>query len=637
MLKITELTAGQEKSSLFSEDSLIVGDSQGVTDVRSTLLFTGRGLKAEHVKIFKQDGSLWVINHANDPFVTLNGHPFFKKQMNSGDILKIRDIELKVEEVGKEAPISVSPSPPPKPVVAEEQQETQEREEIFHAPLKAKKELKPKISLKDFDPPPEKITFQEEVRKSWPSHLNVSPFRNIRLFSFLLMGFILILSVVAVESYLRATEKNDMEELIAAESLSDIAMALTYAKFYHIAPEKHNWSDPEFIQNNLLAILPTGTPSGVHLTSTGGFNNCGYILRVYTSNDLGRFLLVAHPTSHLFQWLISKAAILVDSSTMELKKVRDLKSLNRMLSTLNTFDGITVAHISELIQSGETIPLAHLARALKMPEFQPPRALAFLRPGAENLIYNAPRYHLFDDGLLKKTANFAAMHTSSHEQAMLKAELEFLKQLPNLVIYTEDPSATWESIQALKQIAPDVKFMLATLKNDATGRLRSTKIVMDSERNDKELKILSKKVEQPFVKQAASLMQTFATAEKLPFGTILSKNEEEFAMGDKEVSSMISPVLSRLKAIATKRAKALDSLYQKAADAAVLYLKEPDKFPLDKKMTQALAKKKKIDAKVKAELFDIAFDYEENDINAIQEYIDQVGLTDLWQEVLYGK
>lgn len=636
MIKITELTGGQEKVSLFSEDFLTVGDSNGS---KSTLPFTGRGLKSEHVKIFMQGGHIWVLNAANDPFVTLNGHPFFKKQAESGSILKIRDIELKIELVGADIEVPPNPSPaiskntPPSSLA-----EASEREEVIHAPRKVKKEQKPKISLKDFDSPIEKGPFHEEKRKSWSSHLNVSPFRNVRLFSFLLMGFLLILSVVTVEAYLRATEKSDMEELLAAESLSDIAMALTYARFYHIAPEKHNWSDPEFIQNNLMAILPTGETSGVHLTSAGSFSNCGYILRIYTSNDLSRFLIIAHPTSSLFQWLITKAAILVDSNSMELKKVRDLKSLNRMLSTLNTFDGINVSLISDLIKNGETIPLAYLARSLKKPEFQPPRALAFLRPGAENLIYNAPRYHLFDDGLLKKTANFASMHTSSHEQAMLKAELEFLKQIPNLVLYTTDASSsTRESIQALKTIAPDVKFMLATLKYDTSGRLRSTKIVMDSEKEDNDFKFPSKKRDTPYVKQAASLPQSYIVADNIPLGSIVEPVEEEIALKEetpkKAPQEEENPLLTRLQKIATKRERALQQLYDKSARETVLYLQEPQQMDINRKLQQALAKKKKIEAKTKAELFDLAFDYSDTDPQVMQSYADQVGLGPLWKEV----
>ena len=445
------------------------------------------------------------------------------------------------------------------------------------------------------------------------------------------MGFLLIVSVVAVEAYLRGAEKSDLEELLAAEALADIAMALTYAQFHHITPEQHNWSDPEFIQNNLMAILPSNSASGMHLNSVGCFSNCGYILRVYTSNDLSRFLIVAHPTPSWFQWLISKAAILVDSSSMELKKIRDLKSLNRMLTNLNTFDGINVALISDLINAADTIQLAHLARALKKPEFQPPRALQFLRPGAQNLIYNAPRYHVFDDALLKKTSQFVSMHTSSHEQSMLKAELEFLKQLPNLVLYTVDSVASSkESIAALKIIAPDMKFMLATLKYDSSGQLKSTKIVIDSEKQEeKETKIVAgKKPEAPFVKKAVALPRPIPIASDLGYGEPIALEEPP-----KEQKSF----LKQLQRLAVKRQRVLDSLYQKGDFVTRAYLEGGKKKVFSKELAKLLARRKKLDVKTKEALFEIVFEHEDVDSQAANNYIRDVGLEELWKEVAREK
>ena len=173
MLKITELTLGQEKSTLFSEDSFFVGDSH---ETQPSLTFAGRGLKSEHIKIAKVDGVIWIYNLANDPFVTLNGHPFFKKQVKSGDILKVRDIELKIEEVAQKGePVALAKeavfeplAPPQAPLpLASEADEQGDKEEIIHAPIRSVKSARPKTSLKDFDLP-EKHTFQDEVKKAGP-------------------------------------------------------------------------------------------------------------------------------------------------------------------------------------------------------------------------------------------------------------------------------------------------------------------------------------------------------------------------------------------------------------------------------------------------------------------------------------
>ena len=639
MIKITETVAGQTKSTLFSEETLIIGDSQSAG---VHLPFSGRGLKAEHVKIYKQNEAVWVQNVANDPFVTLNNQPFFKKKALPGDVIRIRDVELKIEEIASESS-QVKKEPPKKvePAPSLPVEDVNESEEIIHAPMRNRKEPFVRPSLKDYDLPVEKEIFdseegkktaeKHEAQRSWSAHLNVSPFRSVRLFSFFVMGLFLISAVIGVEFYLRASEKSDEDELKAAESISDIAMGLTYAQLYHISPVKHNWSDPEFIQNNLLATLPAGSPSEVKLNSQGEFGNCDYILRVYTSNDLSRFLVVAHPNPSLLQWLIPRSALIVDSSTMEIRRIRDLKGMNRLLSTLNTLDGINVAQITDFVKKAEIIPLAHLAKAVKKPEFAPPKLLAAIRPGAENLIYNAPRYHPFGDALLKKAEYFSSTQTSSHELAMFQSELEMLKRLKNLVLYTTDNSeAGTFALDGLKMIAPDKKYILASIKYDAKGRFRSTQIIMDSDHERKPELLATEETAKPYVDEI-HVFEIGPFFEEEP--EIVFEEEEPDPIPDLPKS----PLLMRLEAIAENRDQRLKRLEKILLHDVKNYLATLNQKKLLLRLKRVAAKREAIDLETKEDLYDLAFDAGEAESGNLREWVNQTKLSDLYDEAIHGK
>ena len=608
MIKISVVTQGQEKTVHFSSDGVVIGEKLQETEASFPL--TGRGLKSEHVKIFRQNGVLFALNLANDPFVTLNGRPFYKKEVAGGDTLKIRDIELKIEDP------SVSHLQKNEAQELDEEGDL-EKEGAFSLPEKPKPFLKNSV--------------EEEVHKNVPMKPRASPFRFLRVATLLLMGLCLIFAIIAVESYLSISNKSEEEELKVAEALADTAMALTYAQLYHISPEKHNWSDPEFIQNNLLAILPTGSLQPIQINSQGELKNCSYILRIYTSSDLTRFLIVAFPKASFSQWIVPKPAILVESNHMELKRVRDLKQLNSILGSLNTYDGIHVSSVSELIKHGEIIPLALLSKKRKIPEFQPPRALAFLRPGAENLVYNAPRYHPFGEALLKKAGQFDPRHISAQELSMLKSELEVLKRLPNLVIYAKDslPFAQ-TAINKLKLVDPEIKYLLASIKFDHQGRLRSTKIVIDSEKP--EIHPPRPIVTNPSIKEAASFPIEALYTTDLPIGEL--PESQEIALIEELKPK--NPLVERIQAIAQAREEKLKGLHEKVSKAAFVFLKKPSKIAFQKKLERLLVLKSKIDDETKEELFDLAFDFDETETEIIEQHLREAGLKTLWKEAIYA-
>lgn len=675
MIKISVISGAPEKSLSFSETSVFIGDPS-CEKIAVTFPITGRGLKPEHIRIYQENNTLWVQNLANDPFVTLNGQPFYKKQADLHAVLRIKEIDLKLElstvltepqadnKSEQEAPVSPVPTQEifPRKIVSsphavaksqqaalilareeiKESPDTHE-EEVFHTFPKNKKDAKHRASLKDHDHHFDKDDHKEGSAKEnshWPSHLNVSPFRHVKLLTFFLMVFFLISSVVLVEYYLRAGEQIDQEELNAAESLSDIAMALTYAQFYHIAPKKHNWSDPDFIQNNLLATLPTGSESKAILNAQGEFSGKHYILRVYTSNDLSHFLIVAHPTPTLLQWLIPKSALIVDSNSMELRRIRDLKNLNRLLANLNTLDGANSFQISDLEKKGEIISLAYLAKMAGKPEFQPPQMLGYFRPGAENLIYNSPRYHQFGDALLKKANHFASVHTSSHELAMLQSELDLLKKFPNLVLYTtESLEEAKTAIQALKIIGPHEKYLLASIKYDAQGKFRSTKIVMDVE---KRVSPLLNKVKIPTVDKATVFeINPDLFKSEIPIEKFRRKNEEEASIAIED--EIIEPtktentlpeklIFKKIDDIQLRRKEETQKIDNEILAAVNDYFNSDKKKKLLKTLDKIALQKTALNERIKEDLFDLYFDFEDSDPVQMDQKIKEAQLDDLWKD-----
>lgn len=309
--------------------------------------------------------------------------------------------------------------------------------------------------------------------------------RNWRLYLKILIVILALAAIGAGLVFLWMTDQSDKEEINASKGVADVALALTYAQIKHIHPQNQNWSDPEFIKNNLIAVLGSKYPSLADFDTHGQFANSPYMLRIYTSGDLSQFLVMAQPAPSLLQWLIPKTTIIIDSHAMEMRKIRDLKSLNRLLVNANTLDGTNAAEVSHLIQQGSLIPLVSLVNKTENQGFSPPKALALLRPGAENLVYNAPRYFPLGEELMKKSLDLIEKPASSHEVTMLQQELSSLGKFPNVILYSSSgiQHAT-QAQKALSTLAPKEKFLIAYLQLNAKGQIVNSHLVMDDAPQD---------------------------------------------------------------------------------------------------------------------------------------------------------
>src|SRR5262249_55488559 len=160
---------------------------------------------------------------------------------------------------------------------------------------------------------------------------------------------------------------------------------------------------------------------------------------------------------------------------MEMRKVNDLKTLNRLLLNPTTLDGTNAHDVSELIKNGKLIPLSVLAAKADRQGFNPPKALGLIRPGAENVIYNAPRYYHFGEDFLTKALMIAESPSNGYEVELLQHEMKDLAKYPNLVLYSSQ-GMQWavQAQKALNAFLPNNKMLIAYLKFNSRGAVSSS-------------------------------------------------------------------------------------------------------------------------------------------------------------------
>ncbi len=511
-----KLTFGLDQAvKVFDQESIILG--AGSADIEG-LPLDSSALRPEHVKIFEKDGLFFAQNLANDPFVTLNGRPFGKKRLTPGDRLTLGGTEIIIEGQSSATKLDrlsdtldhVMQKPTDDDLNIDDL--IREIENFPEASRNPEPELPPQ-SQPSFKAHPlqdaltdmqarvgrETIARQGTVRHWTPRSLRDRPVgrsrrdafedeidpiegssrraRYWRPFLAVMIVIVAILAAVGSGIYFTFNEQNDEREFIAAQGLADMSMAIIYAQMHQIKPPNQNWGDPDFLKDILTRVLPTDYPSLVQLDKQGTFENCPYMLRVYTSSDLSQFLLIAQPEPNLLQWLISRETILLDSRTMELHKTNDLRALNRLLADPRPLEGANALEISHLVGQTDSIRLTTLATETGHSEYIPPKGLNKLRPGAETHVYNAPRYYLFSTPL---TASIAQQTVQPNEETELELQKNalMLTKMPQFVFYsTQDDATSHRILNTLSSWVPPEAAIVAQLKLETSGRILYSRVL----------------------------------------------------------------------------------------------------------------------------------------------------------------
>jgi len=391
--------------------------------------------------------------------------------------------------------------------------------------------------------------------------------------------------------YLNFIGRSGEEELKAAEAVADIAMALNYAQINHTLPQNQNWSDPEFLKSNLLAVLDSEYQPLANVDSHGQLLNSAYILRIYTNSDLNHFLVIAQPNASLLQWLIPKGTIIVDSSTMELRKTTDLKTLNRLLVN-PTLDATNSTDIAQLVKQGKLIPLVQLAEKYANNGFTTPKALALIRSGAENLIYNALRYYHFSERLVNKAIAIYESDGDSHSIELLKQEIDSFSRFPNIVLYSSDGLQTAILGQrALATFIPQTKFLFAYLQFNAKGLVANGHLLIDDNSSELALATSTIPVEQhefepeptPIQKGSLNKENKFEAQKPKLFDNLLAtlykERHKSLTMINDQISDLINlenreaiPNFSNKLHQLQKQYEAVSAKYQKKIIAAISFI-----------------------------------------------------------------
>ncbi|MCE2982583.1 MAG: FHA domain-containing protein [Parachlamydia sp.] len=598
MIRLTINATSDPEIHLFNKNTLLLGSDPSLVDL--VLETDDHPILPVHLKIVEQEGFLILINQANDPFVSINGQPFGKKLLNSGDVIIVHQKEILFENLSKPGEINV-PKQPPLPLENDCPLPPFEKTPLIKTPAIEKTSLKDDY-LRDLE---------DDNQNSFKINPDSSHLKQAWKLVFLIIASLLSLSFITGSIvYFTASDKADAQEVKAAQAVADVAMALTHAKLNYLKPHNQNWADVEFLKNNLHNVLPNTTSYASHLDVQGQLNCCPYSLRIYTNSDFTHFVLIAQPSPSLLHWLIPKSIIVVDSSWMELRSLKEVRSLNRLLANSDPLEGPNAKEISALIKEGSLIPLSALAHQTHKMDFLAPPELREIKAGAENIIYNAPRYYRLSHGLKKKIMTLQGGKGGAQEVTNLKQDVELFSQLYPFILYDEEgKKSALTTHKGLRVFAPAHKFLIGYL-------------ILNEDQKITEVHFLNEKDQEEtlaYVKPAENL----ADQEKIPSSTPI-------------VSGFNHPLYIQLQTLTMARENEMKPLYNSLVQLLSQELQKPSpSFQSDylKLMHQTLRTDFRHKLQIKEVIDMLYHQYEDMPFNQFMSYIKQLRLEQLIQEV----
>ncbi len=616
MIRLTLNEQNDSAVHLFNQDTILIGAEPSQVD----LVLPGSEIQPIHLKISKQNDFHIIINYANDPFISINGHPFGKKLLNTGDVIVVHQhtvlfetlaatneteacraqdpleglLESKIKQQervaaqescllsqehrqafsqftlpfehevemlkehewqensldhylkGVEAAFHEDPKKPHLPA------ETRQIEKTLPEPESLSIERKKPVSLKD-DYLRDLEDDHQEAHKGPFEQLPIESNHLYQAWKWVLLFIFSLVTIATIAGtiiYFSVSDKSEAQETKVAQGIADIAMALTHAQLSHLIPPNQNWADVDFLKSNLQAILADMPSYAAQIDAQGQFNCCPYSLRIYTSNNLAHFLLIAQPDPGFLYWLIPQSIIVMDSQLMELRTLKDVRGLNRLLANRDPLDGMNGKEITNLIKQGNLIRLSTLANETGQISFAPPKNLAWVRPGAENLIYNAPRYYRLGQSLMQKAVSLSTSKGSSQEVAALKQAVENFSWLNHLILYSDQgKKSALLTRQGFTMFAPSNKLLFGYLSFNAQGKIYQVNLLKDDEElKDSALVNMPKDKDNEIIAfQSPQEMENKEEASRL-------KNEERLTVDHNH------PIYIQLQALVTARENELKPL-----------------------------------------------------------------------------
>lgn len=591
MIRLTLHAQSKPEVHLFNKSTIFIGRDPSEVD----LVLSNPLLQPTHLKIFEQNGSPYILNMGNDPFVSINGNPFGKKQLKSGDIIGVHDTDILFEQLKPDQAIleenvldlllnnKIKQQISGESTTSSGQNETFSKSFLdldlpFEKELETFKDDEWKTSQMDDLKQESKISPKSENKlaaspKTTSKNKNSDqkgslkddylrdldddnqtksasesgPIFQDRKWIFLFIFSILAIAIIiGTVIFFSVSDKTEAQETKAAQGVADISMALMHAQLYHLKPHNQNWSDVEFLKNNLQNILPNTFSYALDIDSHGQFKRFPYSLRIYTTSDLSHFLLIAQPAPSLLQWLIPKSVILVDSQSMEIRTIKDVRSLNRLLANPDPLEGSNGKEISSLIKQGTLLRLSSLISHADPNSFIPPKSLVWIHPGSENFIYNAPRYYLLGQSLIQKALSLSTSKGTSQEVTSFKKEVDSFSKLNHLVLYADQGKQTAFQIkQGIVTFAPTDKILFGYITFDSEGKIQHASLLKEDEEEIKPGVSAIDKTDKDY--QAIALNTNTANPIKNPSkANVEAKSDEKDSPSQIDVNHPIYALLTSL-------------------------------------------------------------------------------------------
>jgi len=321
-------------------------------------------LENEHVTIeCNEKGEHFVINKAQDPFVSLNKLPFGKRPIHSGDQLVVQDVCFKIliEEVDDTEELLKQVEALEDPVI----QDTEEQQD--------RQDPAPPVRI-------DRINTLDD-QSLYPAY----PARRSRILPILLLFFCTCILLLSFFWMVNIINKED--ETIAAKAVADVGVALLYSSIT---------SSEEIPIERVLARRFTSYGD----LSSNEFAQTPYLLDVHFSDDRSRFILIARPRSSFWPAFLlrilapqkeKQEAIILDSNEMILRQTNALTPFDKFFEKHHSLNRYNTMEMTRLIETTSAVPLGE--------EFTP------LDINGAYRLYNLPRYYLFSETLSKNPTN----------------------------------------------------------------------------------------------------------------------------------------------------------------------------------------------------------------------------------------
>ncbi|MEX1012913.1 MAG: FHA domain-containing protein [Waddliaceae bacterium] len=631
MIKFIINPEGEAKDESFSQEILTIGNGK---EDGCDLIFPS--VQEKHLQIIKENEQYYCINLIHDPFASINQLPFGKKRLAVNDRIEFGDeilkvVELEIQKVNhpdkKSSPVEEQPDPSP-PI-----------DELDDAEFdRLLKDLEDEDSKIVAEPPrkkekPAPIFHQE--KKPLP-HAEKEPekekFQDWKLVIFLMLAICTICSsLLGFTYYWQSTQKADYFEMRVAGAVGDTSMAILFAKLNHISAPKQQWSNPDFINEQLKGVLAPMMDSLATFDQKGNFDRLPYFMRIYTSEDLARFLVIAQPQAGFFPFWSSSDAIVLDSSDMEIRRISNIRDLNRLLVHANPLEEKKGNEISQIIASQPRISLQEIGFNRKQWGFQTPQALSLLRPGAENKVYNAMRYYLLGESVLHKAASVFNSFHGVQDIAKIQDTIDDITDFPQLIFYSSN-GVEWarEAQKAIDAFVPEKEIMIGYLKFDPKGVITGSHLLIDNEGINFPFDEIAQGRTDPNLIDPAKTQQLFAMR-------LRSSQSNISKLENAPYIDHSHPLYHRLKSLSATRERLLlpfkEEIFQTITRQAMQIQPNFDDH-MQKKLKKFSSKDMEIRDTMKEQLKELIIEYPSVPMKELIAFTDSTGLSTLFKEAI---